>query len=559
MTPSSLPRRTRRTLTALGTLASLALLPLPAAGAAVSPLLAGFESGTFSEIDQPNATTGSVTVTTERAYEGSRSVRARYDGGTANGYARAIKYVSWQEGDDVSYGAAFYLPTGYHAALQGANSIMRWDNYGAYGTNGDVGGIEIQSSKQTRLKFGSYASGTTLGSTFTLPEGRWFWLEVRQRLSRTAGTALNEVRIDGQVVSSSTAVNFSRPVDRLRVGQVAIHAGLQNNPLTLFFDRMSINPTPRGPLGGSSEPAPAPAPEPAPAPAPAPEPAPAPAPAPEPQPATGPLASLDRDGLAEFASVNQSGGTLALSTERSYDGTRSARATVSNRGGGFARGVHGVTWAHGADVWYGAAFYVPSGFMSSLRSDAALLRWDNFGTYGDAGEFGHLVVDSSDKRARLRLGRLASPGTQQDVTPSFALPVDRWVWVEVHQRLSTVSGQALNEVLIDGRSVSRSTTANNRGRGIDRVRYGLTGVDPSEQLKALTLWVDRASASTAARGPLGARAFSSAARRARRAGARAYVRCMRVSVRRRVKLRTATGHRRVSHRRCVRPVRTIVG
>ena len=62
-----------------------------------------------------------------------------------------------------------------------------------------------------------------LGGKFSLPEGRWFWLDVHQRFSAYPGRALSEVYIDGQRVSVSTAANSrGRRVDVVRFGFVFV-------------------------------------------------------------------------------------------------------------------------------------------------------------------------------------------------------------------------------------------------------------------------------------------------------------------------------------------------
>jgi hypothetical protein len=486
-TKSSFPRR--RAGIAVGAFAAAAALALPGAraNAAVAPLMAGFENAGFAEISQPNTVNGTVNVASDRAYEGSRSVRATYNGGGSNGYARAVQHVAWQEGDDVWYGAAFYLPPGYAASLQGANSILRWDNYGSNAGGGDVGGIEIQSGGQARLKYGSYTSGGTLGSNFRLPEGHWFWLEVHQRLSRSTGAAVNEVRIDGQVVSSSTGANFGRPIDRLRVGEVAIQAGRQTRPLTLYFDRFSIATAQRGPLGagqpagaqaGTGNAGAAPA-----------------AGAVRPR-----LVAFGRRNLSELDRVDVKRGRFTLTRARSYEGRRSARASIrASRPGGVARGVLDVSWPIGSEAWYGGAFYLPKR-LRAVTADVTLLRWDNSGALGRRADFGAVVVSGSDKRAHLVQGRLAGRATRA-LASAFDLPTGRWFFLEVRQRFSPAKGQALNQVYVDGKLVSSGDEPNTGSRPADRVRYGLVSVRGRSHAKRLTLWVDRLSVSPTPRGP----------------------------------------------------------
>lgn len=255
---------------------------------------AGLESRAFEEFDQASRTTGTLATDEQRAYEGAVSARATYSGGGANGYARGVWSVSWQEGDEVWYSAAFFLPSGFKAAMQGQVDLLRWDDWPSHRSDTEWGGLVIfGSDKRLRLRRFNAAgtADTTLVGPIDLPEGRWVHLEVHQRLSRQA--PLSELFVDGQLAGRSTAVNTSgRPIERLRVGLVAIASGRQVNPLTLWFDRAAFGGVPSGPAGVPAPPPPDPTPPtptpppdptpPPPPPPPAPEPTPEPAPAPPP-------------------------------------------------------------------------------------------------------------------------------------------------------------------------------------------------------------------------------------------------------------------------------------
>lgn len=222
-------------------LAAALVVGVSGAQSAVNPVSAGLETGNFSEFSQHNATNGSIQVTSERAYSGSRSAKATYSGGGSNGYARGIGNVGWRDGDTVTYSAAFYLPNGFHDAMQGQVSILRWDNYGIAPQNTDRGGIAIFGNDKraylVRTRDGS--EQVKLAGPIDLPEGRWFTLSVTQRFS--TADAYSEVRLDGRVVgTSSTRNHYGRAIDRMRVGIVAIAAGSQRNPLTLYFDDARI-------------------------------------------------------------------------------------------------------------------------------------------------------------------------------------------------------------------------------------------------------------------------------------------------------------------------------
>jgi hypothetical protein len=225
--------------------ATLALVASGTVGAPAggSPLhrLGGFhadlEGGDFSQFDQASSVNASLGVTKVDSFRGRWSAEATYSGEGANGYARGIFEPAWRAGDKVRYGAAFRLPEGFYDSQQGEVDLIRWDNWPLYQRRGDVGGIVIYGSdNRARLIRGHYnGGGGPIGSSFKLPEGRWFTLSVFQRLSRRH--PLSKVRLDGSLVTSSRAKNFyGRPIDRIRYGIVAIDAGQQLNNLHLWFD-----------------------------------------------------------------------------------------------------------------------------------------------------------------------------------------------------------------------------------------------------------------------------------------------------------------------------------
>lgn len=225
--------------------------------AAVAPIQVNFEGGSTSSCTGGVNTTPANTTftpTTAKAYEGSYSAEANYTGGTENAYARCVVTTSWSTGDDVWYGSAIFLPTGFAAAMQNQVDLMRWDNFSLNNASQDWGGLIIQNSdKKARLKkFNVDGDYTDLSTPFSFPENKWVWVEMRQKLSPTDGQAINEVWIDGALQSSSTTANtYGRDVTRLRYGLVAIGGGSQTNPLNLWVDRATISTSKVGPLSTS--------------------------------------------------------------------------------------------------------------------------------------------------------------------------------------------------------------------------------------------------------------------------------------------------------------------
>lgn len=238
-------RRTRLTLV-MGRRPAPTVRP---SGTARGPL-GTFENSNFSEFNGYSASAGSLLTTPAKAYEGSRSALATYDGSGENGFARTWFDVNWAKGSDVWYGAAYFIPS--KAAMPCYYSLMRWDNYTLYGNpGGDVGGIEVSTSGRARLMRQDYTGDNygVLTREFDLPEGRWFWLEVHQRLSDRDGEALNEVYLDGRQIDSSTKANGrGRPVTEVRHGIVSLGGDCATKPASVFIDRVSVSDAMRGPV-----------------------------------------------------------------------------------------------------------------------------------------------------------------------------------------------------------------------------------------------------------------------------------------------------------------------
>ena len=295
-----------RRLALILALPALALASSPAtAGAEVETLRASLEKNDFSEFSQTNAQTGALSTTPASAFGGSVSARATYDGGGSNGYSRGIWNVEWADGEEVWFGAAYYLPNGFHSQIQGQVDLLRWDNYSINPSNTDWGGVSIYGSDRRAhlLRFGAGRPNDTLVGPISLPEGRWFTLEVHQRLSSGAG-ALSELYVDGKLTGSSRAANtYGRPATRIRYGIVAIASGSQQKPLELRFDDAAAGSQQALVGDGNSEPEPVPEPEPEANPEPIPQPDPSEAPEPAPAPSTQPASST---GEAVHASLPSS-------------------------------------------------------------------------------------------------------------------------------------------------------------------------------------------------------------------------------------------------------------
>jgi hypothetical protein len=95
---------------------------------------------------------------------------------------------------------------------------------------------------------GTYNSQSPLVGPVHVPEARWVWTEVHQRLSPIYGNALTELYLDGHLVGRSKAPNTAgRPIDHIRFGNVAM-ASQCSRRSTIYFDRVSVSGSPLGPL-----------------------------------------------------------------------------------------------------------------------------------------------------------------------------------------------------------------------------------------------------------------------------------------------------------------------
>jgi len=247
----------RRLLTAVVPLAlSVALIlpfsPFEGVEGLVDESSVGFETGDFSEASDTQAKPGgSLKLTGERAYEGSRSARATWSGGP-DGAQRMWRHTEWGTGSEVWYGMAVFVPATTDYCYW---NPIRWDNYELYGGTdddkpgeGDVGGLTIQEDQVSVMRNAYGGREQTLVRGGSLPRDRWVWLEVHQVFSPNDGQALSELYVDGKKRGSSTEANSAgRRITDLRAGAVAISTDCAS-PGSIDFDRVTISNRRTGPL-----------------------------------------------------------------------------------------------------------------------------------------------------------------------------------------------------------------------------------------------------------------------------------------------------------------------
>lgn len=241
----SRPRRTAAPLAAGALVAAgVALVLLPTGGQPAAPHIVrgDLPRGDLARaFDQINVT-GRSRLDLDRAQErgGRPATRARVleDAGAANSYARGIRRVRWRAGDRVVYGMDVRLPEGFLDAMQGEVDLLRWDDYGRRTGVETTGGVVLFAGDRRLHLVHSRGDTTTydLLGPYALTEGRWHRIVVRQRLG--AQDARSELWLDGRRLGVTDRPNATAfPIDRVRFGLVAIGAGAQTRPLTLWFAR----------------------------------------------------------------------------------------------------------------------------------------------------------------------------------------------------------------------------------------------------------------------------------------------------------------------------------
>jgi hypothetical protein len=201
--------------------------------------------------DGPPETQGSVSFGNSQdapAYDGSWEAKAHVDAGASGTtHARGVIHANVPNGYNGFYGAAFYFPPG---TLDGPSpkqtsdiDIMGW----GYAQDSEFGAIRIGSDHKARLIRGKTGQAPdTIGSSFSLQEGCWNWIAVRQKLSDKQATdpahAVNRVYLDGErVVDSQDPNNFGHGADDMRFGLVSVATPDQDQALDVYVDNSYVS------------------------------------------------------------------------------------------------------------------------------------------------------------------------------------------------------------------------------------------------------------------------------------------------------------------------------
>lgn len=184
-------------------------------------------------------------------YEGDKYLRLIYYPKTGNAEGWFTRYLV--NGSDLWYGAALYLDPGFERYRDYLTFLKWWD------PGSDVhGGVSLRADDRFDVVRGRtpYSDDdVNVGPSFSLPEGRWFWLEVHQRLNRA--DPLTEVFVNGHLVSTSAALdNYPDSAgvpSRLSFG-VGSRIPFEEKFSQVYVDRASMSVRQRGAVSAPATP-----------------------------------------------------------------------------------------------------------------------------------------------------------------------------------------------------------------------------------------------------------------------------------------------------------------
>jgi hypothetical protein len=168
----------------------------------------------------------------------------------------------------------------------------------------------------------------------------------------------------------------------------------------------------------------------------------------------------DLNGGTDYGWRIDSPFSLSRTSEAGAD-TGSYAAKIATNGGNSSCSCPRMTfdnlgYGSGRDIWIGGSWRV---------ADPSKLRWSrlmNLGHFEASGDpdnwYLALMVRDSGMEVVARHYQ-TDAGASVLMAPR-AIPVNRWFDVDIHLRLSEVTGQALTEVYLDGVLISTSTTKN---------------------------------------------------------------------------------------------------
>jgi murein DD-endopeptidase MepM/ murein hydrolase activator NlpD len=166
-------------------------------------------------------------------FGGDRKAFSANYSGPGNGSIGGSLAVDWVPGQTVSWGAAFRLAPGFHAATEGQQELVGWQADSAQE------GVVVDFSDNSGYLVASPGSLTQqiLVGPFRLPTGPWFTLQVRQLLG-AAPSASSRVYVNNKLVGSSSATTLAAgQISQVSYGIVQLSPPAQVGPVSVEFDQ----------------------------------------------------------------------------------------------------------------------------------------------------------------------------------------------------------------------------------------------------------------------------------------------------------------------------------
>jgi arylsulfatase A-like enzyme len=172
-------------------------------------------------------------------------------GNATNEQAAGILNADVPYGYEGYYGAAFYFPTGSlrpgsnPPTQSGDDYLLRWDNATTHPTGTNFGGIRLSADNRVELVKEKGGAVTTIGEKFSIREGCWNHIAVKQKIATDAVNAKNEVYLNGErIISASGVPNIDdqRVVDDVKFGYMTADSR-QGTGLTYYIDNAAVGST----------------------------------------------------------------------------------------------------------------------------------------------------------------------------------------------------------------------------------------------------------------------------------------------------------------------------
>jgi murein DD-endopeptidase MepM/ murein hydrolase activator NlpD len=210
-------------------IAALTAFALPPAANAT--LLAA-RNGNLAAFSGGISASGGTLTTIADKFGGDRKAFSAAYSGPGDGSVSGSLAVDWIPGQTVSWGAAFRLVPGFHAATEGQQELVGWQ-----ADSGQEGVVVDYSDNLGYLVASPGSLQQVLVGPFRLPIGRWFTLQVRQLLG-LAPSASSRVYVNNKLVGSSSATTLpAGQITQVSYGIVQLTPPALAGPVSTEFDQ----------------------------------------------------------------------------------------------------------------------------------------------------------------------------------------------------------------------------------------------------------------------------------------------------------------------------------